>query len=264
MLDELLDLLERAEIHDLAQPYFVGMPRHPAHPPFQYSLSKAHDEFVRPSGAGAALEAFSLGGHVGTHIDALSHFSMCGKLHGGIDALENQSYAEGMTAHSVDTIKPMVRRGVLLDVAGFQDVDALAEDFVIDAELLQQVAERQETEIREGDVALVRTGWATFWSDSRRYINDLKQPGVNLEAAQWLSSQGIHAGGSDNIAFEHLPSETMPVHVHLLVEKGIHIIEALNLESLAENNRYEFAFIAAPMKVRGGTGAPVRPLAAAL
>lgn len=264
MLDELLELLERAEIHDLAQPYFVGMPRHPAHPPFQYSLSKAHDEFVRPSGAGAALEAFSLGGHVGTHIDALSHFSMCGKLHGGIDALENQSYAEGMTAHSVDTIKPMIRRGVMLDVAAHEDVDALAEDFVIDVGLVQAVSERQDTEIREGDIVLIRTGWAIYWSDSRRYINDLKQPGLDLEAAQWLSAKSVHSIGSDNIALEHLPSDTMPVHVQLLVEEGIHIIEALNLESLSESERHEFAFIAAPMKVRGGTGAPVRPLAAAL
>jgi kynurenine formamidase len=56
----------------------------------------------------------------------------------------------------------------------------------------------------------------------------------------------------------------MPVHVHFLVEKGIHIIEALNLETLAENECYEFAFIAAPLKLTGGTGAPIRPLAAAL
>lgn len=74
----------------------------------------------------------------------------------------------------------------------------------------------------------------------------------------------MFAGVSDTVAFEHLPSDTMPVHVHLLVEKGIHIVEALNLESLSENERYEFAFVAAPMKVRGGTGAPIRPLAAAL
>jgi kynurenine formamidase len=264
MLDELLDLLERVEIHDLSQPYFVGMPNHPAHPPFQYSLGKAHGEFVRSNGSSAALDAFALGGHVGTHIDALSHFSMCGRLHGGIDAAENQSYAEGMTAHSVDTIKPILRRGILLDVAAYEEMAALPEDFVIDAELLEKIAERQETAIREGDIALVRTGWAIHWSDARRYINGLKNPGVNLEAAQWLSSKGVFAGGSDTVTFEHLPNDTMPVYVHLLVEKGIHVVEALNLESLAENERHEFAFVAAPMKVTGGTGAPIRPLAAAL
>lgn len=264
MLDQLLDLLESAEIHDLGQPYFVGMPHHPAHPPYQYSLSKAHGEFVRENGSSAAAEAIALGGHVGTHIDALSHFSMCGKFFKGVATQSNQSYGGGMTEYGVETIKPILHRGVLLDVAASQEKDVLPPDFVIDAELLERVAERQGTEIREGDIALVRTGWAVYWSDAGRYINQLKNPGVNLEAAQWLSSKGVFAGGSDTVAFEHLPSETMPVHAHLLVEQGIHIIEALNLETLAENERYEFAFIAAPLKLLGGTGAPIRPLAAAL
>ena len=55
----------------------------------------------------------------------------------------------------------------------------------------------------------------------------------------------------------------MPVHVHLLVESGIHIVECLNLEELAADRVYEFQFIAAPMKIRGATGAPVRPIAIA-
>ena len=55
----------------------------------------------------------------------------------------------------------------------------------------------------------------------------------------------------------------MPVHVHLLVESGIHIIEALNLEELSRNRIFEFVFVAAPLKIRGGTGSPIRPLALA-
>jgi len=55
----------------------------------------------------------------------------------------------------------------------------------------------------------------------------------------------------------------MPVHIHLLFEKGIHIIEALNLEQLAADRVYEFLFVAAPLKLRGGTGAPLRPIALA-
>jgi len=53
----------------------------------------------------------------------------------------------------------------------------------------------------------------------------------------------------------------MPVHVHLLVEHGIHIIECLNLEQLARDRVYEFIFAAAPLKIRGGTGSPIRPIA---
>ena len=60
---------------------------------------------------------------------------------------------------------------------------------------------------------------------------------------------------------QFVPSKRMPVHIHFLVESGIHIIEALDLEGLAKARRYEFAFVAAPLKIVGGTGAPVRPLA---
>jgi len=63
------------------------------------------------------------------------------------------------------------------------------------------------------------------------------------------------------VAFEKSPVPEMPVHVHLLVESGIHIIECLNLEELAADGVHEFAFAAVPMKIRGATGAPVRPLA---
>jgi kynurenine formamidase len=71
----------------------------------------------------------------------------------------------------------------------------------------------------------------------------------------------VFAAGSDTVALELLPNPAMPVHVHLLVESGIHIIEVLNLEELAHDRVYTFVFVAAPLKIRGGTGAPIRPLA---
>ena len=113
------DLLQRFEdcrTIDLAQPYYVGMPHHPNHPPFLYGLSKAHGESSR-EGVSAAAESIALGGHVGTHIDALCHFSLRGKLFGGADAIGCQSYGSGLSQHHVDTIEPTFRRAVLLDVA---------------------------------------------------------------------------------------------------------------------------------------------------
>jgi len=76
-----------------------------------------------------------------------------------------------------------------------------------------------------------------------------------------LSARGIFAAGSDTVAFEKSPVASMPVHVHLLVESGVHIIECLNLEELAADGVTEFLFVGAPMKIRGATGAPLRPLA---
>ena len=242
-------------VYDLAQPYFTGMPHHPTHPPFLFSLVKRHGDYTGPAGHSSAAESFALGGHVGTHIDALCHYSCGGKLHGGQDVENVQSYAGGIEKLSADTIAPIVRRGVLLDIAG---AAILPEDFEIAPAHLEAA---QTVEIHPGDVVLLRTGWATYWDDPRKFVSAVHGPGPGLAAARWLSSHGIFAAGSDTIAFEKVPAPGMPVHVHLLVKQGIHIMECLNLEELSAARVYEFQFIAAPLKIRGATGSPIRPLA---
>src|ERR1700745_3148422 len=94
-----------------------------------------------------------------------------------------------------------------------------------------------------------------------RFIAEVRGPGPSIAGARWLSTRGVFAGGSDTVAFEKVPDPAMPVHVHLLVESGIHIIECLNLEGLAAEKIYEFLFVASPLKIRGGTGSPMRPFA---
>ena len=255
-MNQLFDLLAEAKVYDLAQPYFTGMPHYPTHPPFLFSLVKQHGEYVSPSGYSSACESFAFGGHVGTHIDALCQVSCGGKLYGGTDAASVQSYAGGMSALSADTIAPIFRRGVLLDIAG---ATILPEDFEITPAHLEAAA--KNIEIRPGDVVLLRTGWAAYWDDPRKFISRVHGPGPALPAARWLSDRGIFAAGSDTVAFEKVPDPAMPVHVHFLVESGIHIMECLNLESLAAARVYEFLFIAAPLKIRGATASPLRPLA---
>lgn len=94
-------------------------------------------------------------------------------------------------------------------------------------------------------------------------MNELRLPGVTLDGALWLSRRGVAAVGGDTLAFERLPSPRMEVHVHLLVEAGIHIIECLALEALSAARVSEFLFVAAPLKLDGATGSPLRPYALA-
>jgi kynurenine formamidase len=231
------------------------------HPPYLFSLVKKHGDYVTHDGASSASEGVALGGHVGTHIDALCHFSSRGKLHDGTAAAEVQSYTTGLGRLSVDTIAPIFRRGVLLDIAAHVGVDELPVDFTVTPDHLEAAARNQDVDVRAGDVVLVRTGWARFWDDAARYISQVKGPGPGAPGARWLSARGIFAAGSDTIAFEKVPDPEMPVHVHLLVESGIHIIECLNMEQLAADRVYEFVFVAVPLKIRGGTGSPIRPVA---
>lgn len=256
------DLLSTARVFDLAQPYFPGMPHNPSHPPFLFGLTKQHGEYVGPQGNSSASESIAMGSHLGTHIDALCHFSSHGRLHGGEDVTPLQSQTAGFARFSVDTIAPILRRGVLLDIAGLQGA-ILPENFEIAPQHLEAAAGAQGVEIHPGDVALLRTGWAAFWDDPARFIRQLRGPGPAIAGARWLSDRGVFAAGSDTVAFEKIPDASMPVHVHLLVEKGIHIVECLNLEELARERIYEFLFIAAPLKIRGATASPIRPLALA-
>jgi kynurenine formamidase len=257
LLTDLLSGLEACRRIDLAQPLYTGIPHHPAHPPFLYGLNKKHGDYVNPGGASSASEAIALGTHVGTHIDAFCHFTCNGKLFGGEDVADVQTYPEGLRRHTVDTIELIFRRGVLLDIPKLVGVETLAEDFVIAPEHLEATG----VAIRPGDVVLIRTGWGRFWDDPARFISQVRSPGPGLEASKWLSERKIFAAGSDTAPFEFVPSPEMAVHVHLLVRSGIHIIECLNLEELAASGATEFLFVAAPLKIRGGTGSPLRPYA---
>jgi kynurenine formamidase len=257
-VDQVMDLkdLLNAPLYDLGQPYFPGMPHYPSHPPFLYSLTKKHGDILYSDGVTSAADAIALGTHVGTHIDALSHYSCNGTLYGGRKV--EHTYEHGMSDLGVDSIAPIVRRGVLLDIAALEGIEILPAGFEITPDHLRRAS---HVEINQGDVVLLRTGWAQLFSDATRYINNGAAPGPGIEAARWLSSKKIFAAGSDTVAFEKTPSAAMPVHAHLLVESGIHIIEVLNLEDLARNHLSEFLFVAAPMNILGATGAPIRPLA---
>jgi kynurenine formamidase len=262
-MTQFFDLLSHARIYDLAQPYFPGMPHHPTHPPFLFGLVKRHGDYSGPAGNSSASDSIALGSHVGTHIDALCHFSSAGKLHGGVPVAEFQSYAGGVQRCSIETVAPIVRRGVLLDIARLQDTAALGEDFEITPAHLESAERAQNVEVRPGDVVLLRTGWAAYWNDAPKFVRQVHGPGPALDGAKWLSRRGILAAGSDTMAFEKVPDAAMPVHVHLLVESGIHIIECLNLEDLAAAGTHEFVFVAAPLKIQGGTASPIRPIALA-
>jgi kynurenine formamidase len=265
----LVDRLSGLRRFDLAQSWRVGMPHHPTHPPYTHSLTKLHGDFVLANGASSAGDAIALGTHTGTHIDALCHYSRDGRMHGGAEVASLQDWSSGMARHGAETMGLMLRRGVLLDVAGLADAEpsesagALDAETGIDAKLLERAEEAAGARLEAGDVALIRTGWGRYWNEPRRFINGMKLPGVTLDGARWLSGRGIFAAGSDTASFERMPSALMEVHVHLLVECGIHIMECLRLEELAAAGVGEFLFVAAALKLEGATGAPLRPYALA-
>lgn len=267
MSDPLLDVVAAGvRVYDLGRAMEVGMPQSPNHPQFRIALTRRHGDSIRADGGSAASELIVTGGHVGTHIDALSHVSHEGRLHGGLDASETQRGGR-FSELGVETIAPMVCRGWLLDVpAALGSLPACAPGYEITPDDLAAAAAQQDVRPRPGDVILVRTGWAQRWGDREAYVgHDSGVPGPGEAGARWLASLRPRAVGADSIAFEHLAPGAghalLPAHRVLLVEHGIHIIETLNLEELAQAGIHEYTFVLAPLPLVGATGSPVRPLA---
>jgi kynurenine formamidase len=252
---------------DLGRMLTVGMPQSPNHPAYWHAHPRRHGDMVRADGGSAANDMITMGTHVGTHVDALSHVSQDGKVYGGLDAteaLQGGRYVE-LGAH---TIEPMVRRGVLLDVPGTLGVERLEAGQEITVADLEATVSRQGTTINPGDVVLVRSGWGQHFDsgDKATFMGqETGVPGVSEAGATWLAGHEVHAVGADTIAFERLAPGAghglLPAHRVLLVERGIYIVETMDLEELARDAVHEFLFILSPLAFFGATGSPVRPLA---
>ncbi len=257
----LLDAIANARVFDLEQPRYAGAPSHPAHAPgFNYFLHRHHARGAPEARTGAS-GIIVTPEHSGTHIDALAHQAENLTLHGGIHVDEGVQTSVGFRKLGIETMAPLVGRGVLLDVAGGRRLDP---DYAITPADLERSA---RVELKPGDIVLVRTGFGALWARPEEY---LRAAGVGAAASRWLIDRGVSAVGADNIAFDvmNAPPDpelkvTLPGHVLLLVRAGIPIIENLNLEELAAANVYEFLFVCLPLKMRGATGSPVRPIAVA-
>jgi kynurenine formamidase len=264
--EQFFDMFSRLHVYDLEQPRYAGAPIHPSHVPgFIYTLHRHHE-----AGTGEARSSASgiiyAAEHSGTHIDALSHQAENLTLHGGREITPQLQTSTGFTELGVETIAPIRSRGVLLDIASYRGVDWIDGDHPITRADLEGASRQQGTAIRQGDVVLVRTGNGSRWNDPAGY---LKAGGVEGAASQWLADQQVQAVGADNMAWDSLGTVdptlhvSLPGHLILLVRHGIYIIENLLLEDLARDRIYEFLFVCLPLKMRGATGSPVRPIAIA-
>jgi kynurenine formamidase len=255
-----IDSLLAARVYDLEQPRHASAPVWPAHAPgVLLSLHRRHERDA-PEERTSASALLVMTEHSGTHIDALCHQAYDGRLHGGLEVTSRLQTSAGFTALGIDTVVPIVARGVLLDVAGEERLPA---GHRVEASDLERAA--AGVELRPGDVVLVRLGSGALWNEPDAYR---AAGGMTADASRWLAARRPLAVGADNIAWD-LPDDrdpelgTLPGHTILIVQEGIHIIESLFLEELAHEGVREFGFVCLPLKLRGGTGSPVRPIALA-
>ena len=202
-------------------------------------------------------------GQVGTQFDGFGHQTIGESLYNCF-AMNEVSTRTGFAKLGVERVGTLMTRGVLIDVAALKGVDVLPDTYEITVADLEQALTRQKQTVQPGDALIIRTGWSAWWGkDNARYVKT--NPGIGVAAAQWLASRDPMLVGADNWSVEVAPNPdadlSLPVHQIMLVVNGIHLLENMRLDALAAAGAHEFALILQPLKIQGGTGSTVAPVA---
>ncbi len=203
-----------------------------------------------------------------THLDALSHVFWDRKSYNGKPA-ELVNCMFGATNLAVTGLaNGIFTRGVLVDVAASRGVDWLAPGEGVFPADLEAAEKRQGVRIGAGDVVLLRTGYGRQKREKGPVPMHEGQAGWHAASLPWLHERGVAAIGSDT-ANDVVPSGylqvALPVHSIGIVAMGLWLIDNCDLEALAAScerlRRWEFCFSLSPLRIQGGTGSPVNPLA---
>jgi len=202
-------------------------------------------------------------GQVGTQLDGFAHQTIENSLYNCFK-LDEVATRTGFSKLGIENVGALITRGVLIDVAALKGVDILPDTYEITFQDLQQALQRQSLTLQAGDAVIIHTGWGKLWArDNARFMKGC--PGIGVAAAEWLVRQDPMLVGSDNFPVEVSPNPdpliSSPVHQIMLVVNGIHLLENLKLDELASKHVYEFAFMMQPLKLKGGTGSTVAPIA---
>lgn len=268
-------LIRNGKVFSLGRSYEAGMPFFGTR---GWNLKIPGAPFYGPAGRNKLIanEEYLCAeiGQVGTQFDGLAHIGVetkgphdsSGKLYyNGFNATDVHG-PFGMKRLGVEHVKPFFTRAVIFDVKGLKGRN-LARAEEISTQDLKDALQRQgmnEGDFHEGDVALVRTGWGDQWMvvDNKKFYDG--EPGVGLEACDWLVRKGACMVGADNWGVEVIPNPdrelNFPCHHLLLTMNGVYMFENLNFEEPVKEGLWVGAFAFSPLPIKGATGSPGNPL----
>jgi len=278
--DDLVRTVKGARLFDLSFTWSEQSPVLSLNPPYSFALNRTHrmthEIFGQAPGSRVSWASeimYFSGQHGAPTIDAIGHIGRDLKLHGGVDVVAATSTPGGIGANlGIDSFPAdlMVNRVVFLDVArqvaGGRS-DPLAPGFEITAAHLEQTSKAQGVEVRRGDSLLIRTGWGQYFAkDNAKYLGE-QSPGPGQDGARWIIDKGVRLAGDDTATFEKRPAaygkELFSVHMMLLADNGIYIVENANLEALGDAKAHVALLILTPLKIQGASGSPLRAIALA-
>lgn len=257
-------LVKEGRVFSLAQPLSpkTPVPKHRA--PMIHLMGRDGGDYAagarRPGGFQFAEDTIVVATHFGTHIDALCHAWYDDQLYNGFSGNTIRS-TTAATHCGIDKMPPIVGRGVLLDMVRLKG-GVLPPGTAIGRDDVQAAVEAAGG-LELGDAVLIRTGWLESVLGTAGVDFDT-EPGIDVEAAEYLAEAGVAMVGADNFAVEVLPFPTgkvFPVHQRLIRDYGVTLLEGAMLKPLADAGATAFLFVAAPLPIVGGTGSPLTPLA---
>ena len=200
---------------------------------------------------------------IGSQLDGLGHLGINHRYYNGTHVTDFW-LADGLTKFGMESIPPIVARGVLLDIAAFRGVDMLEGGTAINRKDIEGAMKRQNVEIGEGDVVILNTGWQAMAAKDKEAFM-AAEPGIGLEGAKFLARKNIVALGSDTWGVEVFPMEDpdqmFPVHQEMLAKNGIYILENMKTDELAKDKAYEFLFVLGQPKIKGAVQGIINPVA---
>jgi kynurenine formamidase len=234
--------------------------------PMRLTLQDSTDEGIYEQygcapGTGAHEDVMIFASHTTSHMDALIHVYEEGHHYNGVPAGAMRALS-GATKLGIEKVGGFAARAILLDLPRyFGDPSWVEPGRNITGADLAGACAAQGVDVRAGDVVLIRTGYLQMWFEEGD--GGFAQPGIGLDAAEWLAARDVVAVGSDNAAIECIPfdeNDFLAVHKVLLVRRGIYMLEFLDLSAPAADESWEGVLAVAPLKVTGATGSPVNPI----
>ena len=278
--DDFVRSVKAARVFDLSFVWNEQSPVLSLNPPFSFALNRTHrmthEMFGQAPGSRVSWASeimYFSGQHGAPTLDAIGHIGRDLKLHGGVDAVAATSTPAGIGNNLGIEHFPvdlMVNRCVFLDVArqiAGGRPDPLPAEFEITGAHLDQTMRAQAVDVQPGDCLLLRTGWGRYFgTDNAKYLGE-KSPGPGQDAARWMIARKVRLVGNDTATFEKRPpvygKELFSVHMMLLADSGIYIMENANLDPLSDAKAYVSVLVTTPLRIQGASGSPLRAIAIA-
>jgi kynurenine formamidase len=261
---EATKLMKEGKIYELGRVLEIGIPTFGIRRFGIYTARTTHIRGRNDNRSNEELVVTELG-QVGTQFDGLAHITIGGLAYNCYDTMPTDRLLRtGFDRMGIEKVGTIFTRGVLVDIAGVKGVDMLEAGYEITVADLEAALRTQGVAITPGDAVLLRTGWGKLWMQDNAKYNG-STPGPGIAAADWLVERQPVLVGADTFPVEVFPNPDKdlfaPVHQIFLVVNGVYLLENLDVEGLARDRVYEFAFVMQPLKIKGGTGSTVAPSA---